>query len=83
MSTIALFCPAFFHLLVKSLCVVYLLFRLLAPQYPRFLGFTYSEGLAHLSGQAFSRERLLKCDRMKYWGKIGAFWGGFWGLLFR
>jgi uncharacterized membrane protein len=22
-------------------------------------------------------------DRMKYWGKAGAFWGGFWGLLFR
>ena len=22
------------------------------------------------------------CDRMKYWGKQGAFWGGFWGLLF-
>jgi hypothetical protein len=22
------------------------------------------------------------CDRMKYWGKAGAFWGGFWGLLF-
>ena len=22
------------------------------------------------------------CDRMKYWGKTGAFWGGFWGLLF-
>ena len=21
-------------------------------------------------------------DRMKYWGKIGAFWGGFWGFLF-
>jgi uncharacterized membrane protein len=21
-------------------------------------------------------------DRMKYWGKIRAFWGGFWGLLF-
>src|ERR1700679_3473300 len=21
-------------------------------------------------------------DRMKYWGKNGAFWGGFWGLLF-
>ena len=21
-------------------------------------------------------------DRMKYWGKIGAFWGGIWGLLF-
>ena len=21
-------------------------------------------------------------DRMKYWGKMGAFWGGFWGLLF-
>jgi hypothetical protein len=21
-------------------------------------------------------------DRMKYWGKTGAFWGGFWGLLF-
>jgi uncharacterized membrane protein len=20
-------------------------------------------------------------DRMKHWGKIGAFWGGFWGLL--
>src|SRR6202142_99372 len=20
--------------------------------------------------------------RMKYWGKVGAFWGGFWGLLF-
>ena len=20
-------------------------------------------------------------DRMKYWGKLGAFWGGFWGLL--
>ncbi len=20
-------------------------------------------------------------DRMKYWGKMGAFWGGFWGLL--
>jgi hypothetical protein len=21
-------------------------------------------------------------DRMKYWGRMGAFWGGFWGLLF-
>jgi uncharacterized membrane protein len=21
-------------------------------------------------------------NRMKYWGKTGAFWGGFWGLLF-
>jgi uncharacterized membrane protein len=21
-------------------------------------------------------------DRMKHWGKAGAFWGGFWGLLF-
>ena len=21
-------------------------------------------------------------DRMKHWGKMGAFWGGFWGLLF-
>ncbi|HXO87704.1 MAG TPA: general stress protein [Candidatus Acidoferrales bacterium] len=21
-------------------------------------------------------------DRMKYWGKAGAFWGGFWALLF-
>ena len=21
-------------------------------------------------------------DRLKYWGKVGAFWGGFWGLLF-
>jgi uncharacterized membrane protein len=21
-------------------------------------------------------------DRMKYWGKVGAFWGGFWGRLF-
>jgi uncharacterized membrane protein len=21
-------------------------------------------------------------DRMKYWGKMGAYWGGFWGLLF-
>jgi uncharacterized membrane protein len=21
-------------------------------------------------------------DRMKYWGKAGVFWGGFWGLLF-
>jgi len=21
-------------------------------------------------------------DRVKYWGKVGAFWGGFWGLLF-
>jgi hypothetical protein len=21
-------------------------------------------------------------DRMKHWGKIGAFWGGLWGLLF-
>ena len=21
-------------------------------------------------------------DRMKYWGKLGAFWGGFWGFLF-
>jgi len=20
-------------------------------------------------------------DRVKYWGKMGAFWGGFWGLL--
>jgi hypothetical protein len=20
-------------------------------------------------------------DRMKYWGSVGAFWGGFWGLL--
>jgi len=22
------------------------------------------------------------CDRMKYWGKSGAFWGGLWGMLF-
>ncbi len=22
------------------------------------------------------------CDRMQYWGKNGAFWGGIWGLLF-
>jgi uncharacterized membrane protein len=22
------------------------------------------------------------CDRMKVWGKLGAFWGGLWGLLF-
>ncbi len=21
-------------------------------------------------------------DRMQYWGKLGAFWGGLWGLLF-
>jgi uncharacterized membrane protein len=21
-------------------------------------------------------------DRMQHWGKVGAFWGGFWGLLF-
>jgi len=21
-------------------------------------------------------------DRMKFWGKLGAFWGGFWGLVF-
>jgi len=21
-------------------------------------------------------------DRMKYWGKLGAFWGGLWGILF-
>ena len=21
-------------------------------------------------------------DRMKFWGRLGAFWGGFWGLLF-
>src|SRR5271168_3924074 len=21
-------------------------------------------------------------DRMLYWGKLGAIWGGFWGLLF-
>lgn len=21
-------------------------------------------------------------DRMKHWGKIGAFWGGFWGIMF-
>ena len=21
-------------------------------------------------------------DRMKFWGKLGAFWGGLWGLLF-
>jgi uncharacterized membrane protein len=21
-------------------------------------------------------------DRMKFWGKLGAFWGGFWSLLF-
>ena len=21
-------------------------------------------------------------DRMKYWGELGVFWGGFWGLLF-
>jgi uncharacterized membrane protein len=21
-------------------------------------------------------------DRMKYWGSVGAFWGGLWGLLF-
>ena len=21
-------------------------------------------------------------DRMEHWGKVGAFWGGFWGLLF-
>ncbi len=22
------------------------------------------------------------CDRMTYWGTLGAFWGGVWGLLF-
>jgi len=22
------------------------------------------------------------CDRITYWGELGAFWGGFWGLLF-
>lgn len=22
------------------------------------------------------------CDRMTYWGTLGAYWGGFWGLLF-
>jgi len=22
------------------------------------------------------------CDRMQYWGKNGAFWGGIWGMLF-
>ena len=22
------------------------------------------------------------CERMKHWGKYGAFWGGIWGLLF-
>jgi hypothetical protein len=21
------------------------------------------------------------CDRMKYWGKTGAFWGGLWGMM--
>jgi len=21
-------------------------------------------------------------DRMKHWGKLGAFWGGIWGMLF-
>jgi hypothetical protein len=21
-------------------------------------------------------------DRMKFWGKLGAFWGGLWGILF-
>jgi uncharacterized membrane protein len=21
-------------------------------------------------------------DRMKYWGKLGTFWGGIWGMLF-
>src|ERR1039458_9144312 len=21
-------------------------------------------------------------DRMKYWGKLGAFWGGLWGMLY-
>ena len=21
-------------------------------------------------------------DRMKYWGKLGVFWGGLWGMLF-
>ena len=21
-------------------------------------------------------------DRVKYWGKLGAFWGGLWGFLF-
>ena len=21
-------------------------------------------------------------DRMKYWGEVGAFWGGFWGFMF-
>jgi uncharacterized membrane protein len=21
-------------------------------------------------------------DRMKYWGELGAFWGGLWGLVF-
>jgi len=21
-------------------------------------------------------------DRMMYWGKLGAFWGGLWGMLF-
>ena len=32
----------------------------------------------HVVGYYTTGDRI---DRMKYWGKTGAFWGGFWGLL--
>jgi hypothetical protein len=32
----------------------------------------------HVVGYYNTGDRI---DRMKYWGKTGAFWGGFWGLL--
>ena len=27
-------------------------------------------------------DTITRGDRMKYWGKLGTFWGGLWGLLF-
>ena len=38
------------------------------------------EGLSHR--RARHRRYYTTGDRMQVWGKRGAFWGGFWGLLF-
>ena len=42
--------------------------------------------LSLIAKDCYTDEQVTDCenegDRMKYWGKMGALWGGLWGLLF-
>jgi hypothetical protein len=42
----------------------------------------YPRRLAAIPARANAHSCRPTGDRMKYWGKLGAFWGGIWGLLF-